>query len=110
MAQLQTGQSAPDFTLPSHEGKEVSLAELRAQANKGVIVYFYPKAATPGGTTEACDFRDNLASLAGAGYTVVGISADPLADLEKVAADEPLTFPVSSATGGEVGPAWGTWG
>jgi len=110
MAQLQTGQPAPDFTLPSHEGKEVSLAELRAQADKGVIVYFYPKAATPGCTTEACDFRDNLASLAGTGYTVVGISADPLADLEKFAADEQLTFPLLSDDGAQVARAWGSWG
>src|SRR5690625_4268743 len=110
MAQLHTGQPAPDFTLPSHEGKEVALAELRAQADRGVIVYFYPKAATPGCTTEACDFRDNLASLAGAGYQVVGISPDPVAVLQAFAADESLNFPLGSDTDHQVADAYGVWG
>ena len=57
---LQPGTPAPDFTLPDAEGKPVALADYRG---KNVIVYFYPQAATPGCTTEACDFRDNLASL-----------------------------------------------
>lgn len=110
MTELQVGATAPEFTLTSHEGAEVSLAELRQSADKGVIVYFYPKAATPGCTTEACDFRDNLASLAAGGYTVVGVSADPIEDLVKFAADEHLTFPLLSDDGAKVAKEWGSWG
>lgn len=110
MAQFQVGDAAPDFALPAHDGANVSLAELRKQAERGVIVYFYPKAATPGCTTEACDFRDNLASLAGAGYTVVGVSADPIDDLKEFADDQQLTFPLLSDDGAEVARAYGSWG
>src|SRR5699024_6302430 len=110
MTELTTGDTAPDFTLPTHDGSQVSLAEVRQDAQRGVIVYFYPKAATPGCTTEACDFRDNLASLAGAGYKVVGISPDPVADLQSFAADESLNFPLGSATDHQVADAYGGWG
>jgi peroxiredoxin Q/BCP len=61
---LAPGDKAPDFTLPDADGKLVSLSSLRGQQ---VIVYFYPAAMTPGCTTEACDFRDSLSSLAAAG-------------------------------------------
>ena len=75
---LQPGTTAPDFTLSDASGQEVSLASHRG---RNVIVYFYPKAATPGCTTEACDFRDSLASLQGSGYDVIGISPDEPAAL-----------------------------
>ena len=75
---LAPGDKAPDFTLPDADGKPVSLSSLRGQQ---VIVYFYPAAMTPGCTTEACDFRDNLSSLAAAGVTVLGISPDQPAKL-----------------------------
>lgn len=110
MTTLDIGDGAPDFTLTAHDGTSVSLADLRTEAAKGVIVYFYPKAATPGCTTEACDFRDNLASLAGAGYTVVGVSADPIADLQQFVADQRLTFPLLSDDGARVAKEWGAWG
>ncbi len=110
MTELEVGTQAPDFTLMSHEGEQVSLAALRQEAEKGVIVYFYPKAATPGCTTQACDFRDNLASLEGAGYRVVGVSADPVEDLQSFAAQEQLTFPLLSDEGARVAREWGTWG
>src|SRR5262249_23208411 len=74
------GDEAPDFTLTDADGKQVTLSSLRGQQ---VIVYFYPAAMTPGCTTEACDFRDNIASLAAAGVTVLGISPDPPAKLAK---------------------------
>src|SRR5690625_7930839 len=110
VARLDVGDTAPDFTLTTADGSTVNLAELRAAADKGVIVYFYPTAATPGCTTEACDFRDNLASLAGAGYKVVGISPDPVADLQSFAADESLNFPLGSDTDHQVADAYGVWG
>ena len=77
MAQLVEGAQAPDFTAESTVGT-LTLSALLAEAREGVVVYFYPKASTPGCTTEACDFRDSLNSLKGAGYTVVGVSADPM--------------------------------
>ena len=75
-----------------------------------MIVYFYPAAMTPGCTTQACDFRDNLASLRGAGYAVVGVSADPVEELRAFAAEEHLTFPLASDRDHAVAEAYGTWG
>src|ERR671915_926136 len=72
---LAPGDTAPDFTLPDADGKPVSLSDYRGRR---VIVYFYPAASTPGCTKQACDFRDNLASLRAAGYEVLGISPDPV--------------------------------
>jgi peroxiredoxin Q/BCP len=110
MAALTPGRQAPDFTLPTADGGEVSLADQCARSAAGVIVYFYPKAATPGCTTEACDFRDNLDSLQAAGYAVVGISPDPVADLAAFAAAEHLTYPLASDHDHAVAEAYGTWG
>ena len=104
---LQTGAQAPAFTLKNSEGQDVSLSDY---AGKSVIVYFYPKAATPGCTTEACDFRDNLNSLQGAGYSVLGISPDSPQDIAKFAADESLTFPLLSDPDNEVAKAYGSYG
>lgn len=110
MARLSAGERAPDFTLTAHTGEEISLAELRARAGAGVVVYFYPKAGTPGCTTEACDFRDNLSALRGGGFEVVGVSADPIADLQAFADAERLTFPLLSDADHAVSDAYGTWG
>jgi len=104
---LAVGDTAPDLDLPSATGDRVSLADLRGRS---VVVYFYPAAATPGCTTEACDFRDSLASLTSAGYSVVGVSPDPLDKLAKFAQDEALTFPLLSDPDHEVLEAWGAWG
>ena len=65
MTQLAAGDRAPEFALPDQNGRTVTLGDLCASTDKGVIVYFYPKASTPGCTKEACDFRDSLASLQG---------------------------------------------
>jgi|SRR5690625_943817 len=107
---LEIGQQAPDFTLPTASGERVSLTDLLTSADKGVIVYFYPKASTPGCTTQACDFRDNLASLHSAGYTVVGISPDPVDKLASFAEKESLPFPLASDEDHAVMTAYGTWG
>jgi peroxiredoxin Q/BCP len=72
-ARLEPGQQAPDFTLPDASGRPVSLSGLRGRR---VVVYFYPKAETPGCTTQACDFRDSLDRFAAEGFAVLGISPD----------------------------------
>ena len=90
---LAPGETAPEFTLPDAEGKPVSLADYRGQS---VVVYFYPAAGTPGCTKQACDFRDNLAELDTAGFTVLGISPDPPTKLAKFRDEERLTFPLLS--------------
>ena len=110
MPQLAVGDTAPDFTLTDAQGGEVSLAELRAGARKGVVVYFYPKASTPGCTKEACDFRDSLASWQEAGYAVVGVSPDEPAALARFADKQSLPFGLLSDPGHEVMEAWGAWG
>ena len=76
---LTTGDTAPDFTLASDTGEQVTLAGLRG---KKVILYFYPAAMTPGCTTQACDFSESLDSLRGAGYEVLGVSKDELPKLK----------------------------
>jgi thioredoxin-dependent peroxiredoxin len=104
---LQPGTQAPDFTLQDAQGRETALADYRG---KNVIVYFYPKAATPGCTTEACDFRDSLASLTAHGYAVVGISPDEPAKLAKFVADHHLSFPLVSDPEHGVLDGYGAWG
>ena len=106
-SRLAPGDKAPDFTLPDLSGKPVSLSDLRGQR---VVVYFYPAAMTPGCTTEACDFRDNLASLAAAGIKVVGISPDEPDKLAEFAAQERLNFPLLSDPTHGVLEAYGAWG
>jgi peroxiredoxin Q/BCP len=104
---LEAGQTAPDFTLSDAEGNQVSLSDFRG---KNVIVYFYPAASTPGCTTQACDFRDNLASLQSAGYVVLGVSKDKLPALQKFAAEENLSFPLLSDEDLSVHHAFGAFG
>ncbi len=104
---LQPGTQAPDFSLQDAQGRETSLADYRG---KNVIVYFYPKAATPGCTTEACDFRDSLASLQGKGYEVVGISPDAPEALVGFSGGFSLTFPLLSNEDQAVALAYGAWG
>jgi peroxiredoxin Q/BCP len=104
---LQPGDPALDFTLPDADGKPVSLADYRGRR---VVVYFYPAAGTPGCTTEACDFRDNLAELNDAGIDVIGISPDPPAKLATFRDAEGLTFPLLSDQDKSVLEAWGAFG
>ena len=104
---LQPGTQAPDFTLQDAQGHETALADYRG---KNVIIYFYPKAATPGCTTQACDFRDSLASLQGKGYEVIGISPDAPEALAGFTGDFSLTFPLLSDEDHAVALAYGAWG
>ena len=104
---LEPGNTAPDFTLPDQDGASVSLHDLRGRK---VILYFYPAAMTPGCTTEACDFRDSLASLQGAGYAVLGVSRDDVAKLTQFAERDGLSFPLLSDADLAVHQAYGVWG
>ena len=104
---LAVGDTAPDFSLPTHEG---STFELSAHRGEHVIVYFYPAAMTPGCTTQACDFRDSLSSLQSAGYQVVGVSPDSPVKLAKFAERDALTFPLASDPDHSTLEAYGAWG
>ncbi|MEZ2122801.1 MULTISPECIES: thioredoxin-dependent thiol peroxidase [unclassified Corynebacterium] len=104
---LEPGDTAPELTLPDHTGKTVSLKDFVGQR---VLVYFYPKAGTPGCTKEACDFRDNLSDFSDAGITVLGVSPDSVEDLAAFHEKEGLTFTLLSDESKNTMAAWGTWG
>ncbi|AJE40876.1 MULTISPECIES: thioredoxin-dependent thiol peroxidase [Streptomyces] len=104
---LQPGDTAPAFTLPDADGKEVSLADHRGRK---VIVYFYPAALTPGCTKQACDFTDNLELLAGAGYDVIGISPDKPEKLAKFREKESLKVTLLSDPDKQILEAYGAFG
>ncbi|MFI8631176.1 thioredoxin-dependent thiol peroxidase [Microbacterium sp. NPDC077663] len=107
MPRLNPGDSAPDFTLVDQDGEAVSLSDFRGG---GLIVFFYPAAMTPGCTTEACDFRDSVAPLQAAGYTVVGISRDEPAKLREFRERDALPYSLLSDPDHGVHEAYGAWG
>ena len=104
---LTVGDDAPPFTLPDAQGRPVSLADFAGQR---VIVYFYPAAMTPGCTTQACDFQADQATLANAGYAVVGISPDKPEKLARFAEKDGLDFPLLSDADRAVMTAFGAFG
>jgi peroxiredoxin Q/BCP len=104
---LNPGDTAPPFALPDADGTPVSLADY---AGRRVIVYFYPAAGTPGCTKQACDFRDSLTELNGAGIDVIGISPDKPAKIAKFVEAEGLTFPLLSDVDKTVLTAYGAYG
>lgn len=104
---LVAGDAAPSFALSNAQGGTTSLADFAGQS---VILFFYPAAMTPGCTKQACDFRDNMASLQSHGYKVVGISPDPVAKLEKFAARDSLSYPLLSDEDHAVADAYAAWG
>ncbi|MDI1460586.1 thioredoxin-dependent thiol peroxidase [Catellatospora sp. KI3] len=106
-ARLAPGDTAPDFTLPTADGGTLALSSLRG---KKVILYAYPAAMTPGCTTQACDFRDSVASLTAQGYAVVGISPDAPAKLAKFTERDALTFPLVGDEDKAVLKAYGAYG
>lgn len=107
MSILEPGTPAPDFTLLDQDEHAVSLSDF---AGRRVIVYFYPAAMTPGCTTQACDFRDSLGSLQGAGYTVLGVSRDSPEKLREFRERDGLAFPLLSDPDHAVHDAYGAWG
>jgi len=106
MAELKVGDKAPDFKLDSSEGKKLSLKDFKG---KLVVLYFYPKDLTSGCTTEACDFRDNLARVKQQGAVVLGVSADTLESHEKFITKHQLNFTLLSDPNKEVLEAYGVW-
>jgi peroxiredoxin Q/BCP len=107
MTRLSTGDPAPDFTLPTDDGRTVSLADSRGRKT---IVYFYPSAMTPGCTTQACDFTDSLSSLQAQGYDVLGISPDSPAKLAKFRERDGLTITLLSDPDKSVLNSYGAFG
>jgi thioredoxin-dependent peroxiredoxin len=104
---LSAGDVAPDFTLTSDTGDQVTLADLRGHK---VILYFYPAAMTPGCTTQACDFTDSLESLRAAGYEVLGVSPDQPPKLARFRERDSLGFALLSDPDRRVLAAYGAFG
>lgn len=104
---LEPGTAAPDFSLRDQDGETVRLSDLRGEK---VVLYFYPAAMTPGCTTQACDFRDSISSLQGAGYRVIGVSRDEPAKLAEFRDRDGLTFTLLSDPDHAVHTAYGVWG
>ena len=107
MQPLQVGTQAPDFSLPDQDGQQVSLSSLRG---KKVLIYFYPKAMTPGCTTQACGLRDVNAELAALNVVVLGISPDPAKRLKKFEERDSLNFRLLADEDHAVADAFGVWG
>lgn len=103
---LNEGDSAPNFSMPASKQRHVSLADLKGKA---FVLYFYPKADTPGCTTEACGFNEALKEFDGAGLTVIGVSRDTVSKLDKFADKYALDFPLASDEAGHVTEAYGVW-
>ena len=103
---IDTGGPAPDFTLNDQDGKPVTLSDLRG---KWALVYFYPKADTPGCTAQACSARDHSADYEAANAVVLGVSPDPVPALRKFADKYGLAFTLLSDEGGKVAQQYGVW-
>jgi len=100
------GDPAPDFALPSDDGRTIALKDLRG---KKVVLYFYPKDDTPGCTKEACSFRDNLSRVTSKGAIVLGVSRDTLSSHGKFRDKYHLNFPLLADVDGRVTEAYGVW-
>jgi thioredoxin-dependent peroxiredoxin len=97
---------APDFELPDQDGRMVKLSDFRGQP---VVVYFYPKADTPGCTTQACGVRDHRSDYASAGAVVLGLSPDPVAKVKRFHDKQGLNFPLLADEDHAVADAYGVW-
>ena len=104
---IDVGDTVPDLTLSDHEGETVSIGDLRGRP---ALLFFYPRAMTPGCTIEACDFRDRHESLIAAGYQVLGVSPDPPQRNLRFREKEHLSFPLLSDEDHRLASAMGAWG
>jgi peroxiredoxin Q/BCP len=104
---LEAGDPAPAFSRRDQDGNAITLHDF---AGTGLVVYFYPKAFTPGCTTESCDFRDRHEAFAAAGYAVVGVSPDPVDDLERFRIEHDLPFSLLSDEDHAMAEAYAAWG
>jgi len=104
---IEPGAPAPDFTLPDQDGRPVSLADFRGRT---VVLYFYPKADTPGCTTQACGVRDHAADYERAGAAVLGVSPDPVTRVKRFHDKHGLRFTLLADEDHAVCEAYGTWG
>jgi peroxiredoxin Q/BCP len=103
---IEPGEQAPDFTLPDQNGEQISLSALRG---KTVVLYFYPKADTPGCTTQACGVRDHRDAYERAGAVVLGVSPDPVKRIASFATKHGLGFPLLADEDHAVAEAYGVW-
>ena len=104
---VTAGEAAPDFSLAASGGRTVNLAAMRGRP---FVLYFYPRADTPGCTTEACDFSEALTQFHGLGIDVIGVSPDKLPAIEKFATKYGLAFPLASDPERRTAQAYGAWG
>ena len=103
---IEVGEKAPRFTLPNQDGEEVALANF---SGRTVVLYFYPKADTPGCTTQACSIRDRAAEYDAAGAVVVGVSPDPVAAVKKFHGKQSLNFTLLADEDHAVCERYGVW-
>ena len=103
---VEQGEQAPDFTLPDQDGNDVTLSDLRGQT---VVLYFYPKADTPGCTTQACGIRDRRAEYEAAGVTVLGVSPDPVERIKRFHDKQALNFTLLADPDHKVAEEYGVW-
>ncbi|MHB8241632.1 MAG: thioredoxin-dependent thiol peroxidase [Solirubrobacteraceae bacterium] len=103
---IEAGEQAPDFEVPDQDGRAVKLSDFRGTP---VVLFFYPKADTPGCTTQACGVRDHQADYADVGAPVLGISPDPVAKVKKFHEKFDLNFPLLADDGHAVAEAYGVW-
>jgi thioredoxin-dependent peroxiredoxin len=104
---IEEGAPAPDFTLHNQDDEEVTLSELRGRP---VVLYFYPKADTPGCTTQACSIRDHSGDYEAAGAVVLGVSPDPVSAIKKFHAKQSLNFTLLADEDHAVCELYGVWG
>jgi peroxiredoxin Q/BCP len=108
MSMIEAGDKAPEFTLPNQDGEQVSLSDLLGSGS--LVLFFYPKADTPGCTVQACGVRDRRGDYVDAGVTVVGISPDPVAAVKKFHDGQRLNFMLLADEDHAVCEAFGAWG